>query len=236
MSPVLRFSPSAWAKLLYFRDRGPTEIGGFALTAADDLLYVEQFVTVKQRVTAASIVFDDAAVADLFDSQVEAGRRPEQFARLWLHTHPGTSADPSSVDEETFGRAFGGCQWALMFILGQTGKTTARLRFNVGPGAHMAVPVEVDYSRPFAATDLDAWEAEYRANVYPEYRVMGFGGGDPGYGLTDDAMGLEGRMFPQDLLEDLRDMEPAERQLILDELATDPDAWGQGQQEAIYEF
>ncbi|MCY2928742.1 MAG: hypothetical protein NTV86_04460 [Planctomycetota bacterium] len=235
MSPVLRFAPSAWAKLLYFRDRGPTEIGGFALTAADDLLYVEEFVTVKQRVTAASIAFDDGAVADLFDSQVEAGRRPEQFARVWLHTHPGTSATPSSVDEETFGRAFGGCQWALMFILGQTGKTTARLRFNVGPGAHVAVPVEVDYSRPFAASDLAAWEAEYQANIHFETWPGALIELGHRWGLTDEDR--TGALLPPDLLADLRDMEPAERQLILDELAADPDTWGQdGQQEAIYEF
>ena len=235
-SPVLRFAPTAWAKLLYFRDRGPTEIGGFALTAVDDLLYVEQFITVKQGVTAASISFADEAVADFFDSQVEAGRKPEQFARIWLHTHPGVSAEPSGVDEETFGRAFGGCQWVLMFILGQTGKTTARLRFNVGPGGHALIPVEVDYSRPFVASDEDAWEAEYQANIHPEFQVMGFGGRDPGYGLADDAPGLTSSMFTPDLLADLREMEPAERMMILDELAADPDAWGQGQQEVIYEF
>ena len=183
-SPVLRFSPSAWAKLLYFRDRGPTEIGGFALTAADDLLYVEQFITVSQGVTAASISFADEAVADFFDSQVDAGRKPEQFARIWLHSHPGDSASPSIVDEDTFARAFGGCQWALMFIVGQTGKTTARLRFNVGPGGHAVIPVEVDYSRPFVASDEDAWEAEYRANIHPEFQTIGFTGRDPGYGLT----------------------------------------------------
>ena len=99
--PVLRFLPTAWAKLLYFRDRGDTEIGGFGITKADDLLYVEDFVTVKQEVTGASISFDDEAVADFFDSQVDAGRKPEQFARVWLHTHPGNSAQPSSVDEES---------------------------------------------------------------------------------------------------------------------------------------
>jgi hypothetical protein len=30
------------------------------------------------------------------------------------------------------------------------------------------VPVEVDYSRPFSGSDLDAWEQEYLANVCPE--------------------------------------------------------------------
>lgn len=87
--PVLRFSPTAWAKLHFFCHRGDTEIGGFGVTRADDLLVVEEFLTVKQETSAGSVVFDDAAVADFFDAQVDAGRRPEQFARVWLHSHPG---------------------------------------------------------------------------------------------------------------------------------------------------
>ena len=39
--PCLRLNPTAWAKLLYLRDLGDTEVGGFAISAVDDLLYVE---------------------------------------------------------------------------------------------------------------------------------------------------------------------------------------------------
>ena len=39
--PTLRFTPYAWAKLLFLRDHGPTEVGGFAITHADDLCFVE---------------------------------------------------------------------------------------------------------------------------------------------------------------------------------------------------
>ena len=124
--PVLRFSPTAWSKLLFFRDHGQTEIGGFGITSSEDLLLVEDFVTVKQEDTAVSVSFDDEAVADFFDAQVDAGRKPEQFARVWCHTHPGECAQPSSVDEETFGRVFGHCQWAVMFVLARDGKTYAR--------------------------------------------------------------------------------------------------------------
>jgi len=67
--------------LLYFRDRGHTEVGGFAITNAEDLLYVEAFATVEQEVSVASVAFDDAAVADWFEAQVDANRRPEQFAK-----------------------------------------------------------------------------------------------------------------------------------------------------------
>jgi len=115
--PTLRFNPYAWAKLLYLRDHGPTEIGGFGLSAEDDLLLVTDICLVRQFCTAISVRFDDTAVADFFDLQVEDGLKPQRFARLWLHTHPGASAEPSSTDEETFARCFGGADWALMVRL-----------------------------------------------------------------------------------------------------------------------
>ncbi|MHC4582511.1 MAG: hypothetical protein ACYS14_13730 [Planctomycetota bacterium] len=88
---ALRFSPTAWAKLVYFRDKSDNEVGGFGITDPEDQLFVREFVTVKQEVTAVSVKFDDSAVADLFDDQVDLGRKPEQFARIWLHSHPGDS-------------------------------------------------------------------------------------------------------------------------------------------------
>ena len=112
--PVLRFSPTAWAKLLFFRDRGETEISGFGITDHDDLLYVTEFLTIKQDTTIASISLDDEAVADFFESQVEAGRQPQQFFRIWCHSHPGDSPEPSGTDHETFHRVFGRCDWAVM--------------------------------------------------------------------------------------------------------------------------
>src|ERR1035437_2320777 len=95
--PVLRFTPYAWAKLLFFRDAGDTEIGGFGITriTGEDLLLVQDFVTVKQGDTAVTVAFDDDAVADFYEDQVDLGRRPEQFSRVWIHSHPGASASPS---------------------------------------------------------------------------------------------------------------------------------------------
>jgi hypothetical protein len=163
--PALRFNPNAWAKLLCFRDLGDTEVGGFGISATDDLLYVEDVQLVRQVCTAASVAFDDQAVADFFDQQVDMGRRPETFGRVWLHTHPGNFAEPSMTDDETFCRVFGRTDWAVMFILARQGHSYARLRFNVGPGGEMTIPVTVDYSRPFAASDHAAWREEYAACV-----------------------------------------------------------------------
>ena len=164
-SPTLRFSPTAWAKLLYLRDLGDTEVGGFGISAADDLLYVEDVQLVRQVCTGASVAFDDQAVAEFFDRQVDLGRRPAQFGRLWVHTHPGNFAEPSMTDEETFARVFGRTDWAVMFILARQGQSYARLRFHVGPGGDVDLPVRVDYSRPFAASDHAAWKEQYAACV-----------------------------------------------------------------------
>jgi len=166
--PSLRLSPTAWAKLLFLRDVGDTEVGGFGISAADDLLYVEEIELVRQRCTVASVAFDDNAVADYFDRQIDAGRKPEQIARLWLHTHPGTDAHPSPTDEETFARVFGRTDWAVMFILAQGGQTYARMQFHVGPGGSLILPVEVDYRRPFLGSDHTAWLHAYKANVEVE--------------------------------------------------------------------
>jgi proteasome lid subunit RPN8/RPN11 len=164
-SPKLRFSPTAWAKLLFLRDYGDTEVGGFGIAPATDLLYVEDVRLVRQVSTGISVAFQDDAVADFFDEQVDAGLQPQQFARLWLHSHPGDCPQPSSRDEETFLRVFGKSDWAVMFILAQGGQNYARLQFHVGPGGGMMLPVVVDYSRPFSASDHAAWEEEYLANV-----------------------------------------------------------------------
>jgi len=229
---VLRFSPYSWAKLLFFRDRGQTEIGGFGITPTDDLLYIEDFVTVKQSATVAGVTFEDGAVGEFLDDQVDAGRQPAQVLRVWCHTHPGNSPEPSCVDEETFSRVFGGCDHAVMFILATGGKSYARLRFNVGPGGDVRIPVEVDYSQPFAPSDFDAWEAEYKANVkamrerfwpdmdrgwHDQYRINP----DDGSG-ADDILGAE-LCIDDHLLAELAGMDPDEREHVLAEFGLSAD-------------
>jgi hypothetical protein len=169
--PTLRFSPPAWSKLLYLRDRGPTEIGAYGIAIPGDPLFVTDIRLVQQVCSAVSVSFDDTAVADFFDEQVDLGRRPEEFSRIWLHTHPGDSAEPSFTDEETFWRCFGRTDWAVMFILARQGKTYARLRFNTGPGGSLVVQATVDFTVPFQGSAQDVWDTEYQTNVFPEITV-----------------------------------------------------------------
>jgi proteasome lid subunit RPN8/RPN11 len=218
---VLRFSPTAWAKLLYFRDKSDNEVGGFGITEPDDLLYVKEFVAVKQEVTAVSVKFDDEAVANFFEDQVDLGRKPEEFARIWLHSHPGDSPEPSFTDDVTFARVFGTCQWAMMFIVAQDNKTYAKLSFNVGPGGRVLIPAEIDYRQSFGPSNQEAWDTEYTANIKATEWLSAFGSKDNSPVKHD----LTSYALPYDFIEDFETMEPAERQFILDELAERPGLW-----------
>ena len=160
--------------MLFLRDRGPTEVGGFGISAADDLLLIQDVRLVRQFTTAVTVRFDDAAVADFFDEQVDRGLPPQRFGRVWLHTHPGNSAWPSGTDEETFTRCFGRTDWAVMAILATEGQTYARLQFNVGPKAGVQIPVQVDFSRPFPPADHELWIEEYDRCVQPELVLREF--------------------------------------------------------------
>jgi len=198
---VLRLTPTAWAKLLFLRDLGETEVGGFGIAAADDLLRIENVELVRQSCTPASVAFDDESVADFFDRQVDAGHRPEQFGRVWVHTHPGNGPEPSTTDEDTFARVFGRTEWAVMFILARGGASYARLAFHVGPGGSLLIPVEVDFGWEFPATNHAAWQEEYHAYVneaVPVGNVLGpsfiddWPGGWGGF-LDDELLGIRPR-------------------------------------------
>lgn len=143
-------------------------MGGFGISSRDDLLLIEDVILIKQLCTEITVKFDDEAVADYFDTYVDLGLPPERFGRIWIHTHPGHSAQPSHTDEETFARCFGDSDWALMFIVAKGGQTYARLRFNAGPGGEVELPVEVDFRQSFSGSDKTAWGKEYDQSVHEE--------------------------------------------------------------------
>jgi len=86
---------------LFLRDYGPTEVGGFGIASGADLLRVTDLQLVTQVCSWAHVAFANEAVADYFEQQVDQGRQPAQFARIWVHTHPGNCPLPSLTDEES---------------------------------------------------------------------------------------------------------------------------------------
>lgn len=233
-SPSLRFSPTAWAKLVFMRDMTDNEVGGFGITKPNDLLFVTDFILVRQKVTVVSVSFDDSSVADFFENQVEQKRKPEQFARIWLHTHPGDSPNPSMTDEETFDRVFGTCDWSVMFILAQDGSSYARLHFKAGPGGDLKIPVYVDYGCQFDGSDFKSWTEQYKADVTKEVFVPTVKEKPV---KADIFSGTEftqtSGITPEDLLTEIDLMDPMERQALMDELVIRSNFWDEYESEVF---
>jgi proteasome lid subunit RPN8/RPN11 len=223
------------------RDMTDNEVGGFGITKANDLLFVTDFALVKQKVSCVSVSFDDESVGNFFEDQVQAGKKPQEFARIWLHSHPGDSPEPSMTDEATFDRVFGSCDWSIMAIVAQDGSSYARLRFNAGPGGEIKVPVYVDYNCEFNGTDFDLWIQQYKANVIvdeifkqaiksekpiPEKQPFA----DLPPVKSSDSFSL---LSSDDLIAEVDRMDPMERQLFMDELAIRNDFWNE-ENEVLY--
>ena len=163
---TLRFTPYAWAKLLHMRDAGDTEISGFGIAEdIEDPLLITDFLTLRQECDAAYTELGEEAIADFFDAMVDRGLAPRQFARVWVHTHPASSATPSTTDEQTFEQVFADPDWAVMFILARGGQITCRLRMSGVVTITDKLPVDLAWDVPFPASNAEAWQKEYEANI-----------------------------------------------------------------------
>lgn len=173
---TLRFTAYAYAKLLWMRDRGDTEVAGYATTATDDPLLVTDFRLIKQQCTSASFDLDQDDLVEDVERTLDMGLAPWQTHNILCHSHPGNSPQPSGTDETNFVKAFSHPNWAIMFIIANGGATYCRMKINVGPGVVKEIKVAVDWRIPFCGTKEQEWEKEYKAKVHkyiPKMRMTG---------------------------------------------------------------
>jgi len=168
----LRFTPYAWAKLLYMRDRGDTEVAGYGVTGTEDPLLVTDFVLVKQKCTTVTFDLDPEDGVEHAERMMDKGIPPWACMNILIHTHPGDSPSPSGVDEKNFKSAFSHPNWAIMFIIAEGGSCYCRMKVNVGPGSINELKVAVDWSTPFCGSDPNGWEDEYKAKVSKAVSMM----------------------------------------------------------------
>ena len=159
----LRFTPSAWQKLLYMLHRGPTEVAGWGVVTQEDPLLVYGFHLLEQESSAASFEFTELGIERYRLSCLEAGLDPVESERILIHTHPRCGPSPSQTDEENFRENMGEPlpHWAVMFIIDRDHGVYARLQFNVGPGGSIKLGVSVDWSSPLDNIDTKEWDKEY---------------------------------------------------------------------------
>lgn len=189
---TLRFTPYAWAKLVYLRDKGNTEVGGWGQVHPHRPLTIIDIRMPKQECTSAWCEFDDVSSAQLIQKMIfDEGCAVEECQRIWIHTHPGNSPQPSGQDEDTWKGPMSEFPWGIMFILARGGNTYARIRYSTPFGnVEQEIPVAIDWSSDFLGTDQAAWDAEYEECVTTKtYAVMGYKGKSRSLAWDDDTYG-----------------------------------------------
>jgi len=162
----LVFTPRTWAKVVYLRDRGKSEVSGFGISHPDDPFRIIDFRLVPQVNTAAFTEFLDKALANYVeDMAIDEKIGPARCMRIWIHTHPNMTPTPSGHDEETFKRVNSASSWGIMCIIAND-KEYARLRVNnvEGMSGERELRVCYDIRTPFEGVtveDYEAWEKEY---------------------------------------------------------------------------
>ena len=183
----LRFTPYAWAKLVWMMNRGSTEVAGYGVTATKDPLLITDFVLIKQKCTSVSFDLDQNDIAEYVERMTDNGLPAWAYMNILCHSHPGNDPSPSGVDEDNFEEAFSHPHWAIMFIIAKNGETYCRIKTNVGPGVTKELNVTIDYGETFPGTDIKSWNEEYKSNV-TEVKFLMTGAEDVCFSDQDDPM------------------------------------------------
>jgi proteasome lid subunit RPN8/RPN11 len=146
MSLELLFSTYAWAKLHTMLHYDGNEIGGFAITHKEHPFFVLDILIPEQKVSIASVDFDDDDRAVCAAKMYKDGLAAEQFDRIWIHTHPGNSPRPSGLDNETFDKVFDRQTHCCMFIIAMDSSCSCKVKVNTD---HVSmtdeIPVRVNW-------------------------------------------------------------------------------------------
>jgi proteasome lid subunit RPN8/RPN11 len=124
----IKFTPYAYAKLIWMRDRGTTEVAGYATTGTNDPLLITDLRLIKQECTMVTFDLDPDDIVEDAERTLDMGLMPWQTHNILWHTHPGNSPNPSQPDEDNFVSAFSHPDWAIMFIVAEDGSTYCRLK------------------------------------------------------------------------------------------------------------
>jgi proteasome lid subunit RPN8/RPN11 len=175
--PVLKFWPSAFAKLMHWRSNADNiEISGFGISEREDLLSIQDFKLVDQVCSAASTKMDDDGLGEYFDDMVDQGYSARECLRIWIHTHPGFSTTPSGKDEETFATRLKDAEWGVMCIVSDEKHVYTRLFTRKPVEFEIDIPTMIDWTKPIEPIDYEELNAEYKEKVTKETYSTYYGG------------------------------------------------------------
>ena len=175
-------TPYAYWRLQWLCHRTPCEVSTMGLISpAREGFLIEDFILVKQTVSAATVDLDMAWWAEKQIELFEKNGIEPWRTSCWCHTHPQGVDEPSQTDEETMIQSFGEWDFVLMLILTKAGVFYARMDFEheFGNGevsrksrfsAQCAVKVQWSAAGkiPVLEDTIQGWEKEFQELVHEQ--------------------------------------------------------------------
>lgn len=168
-SPELLFSEYAWHKLKYLYDKSvdkKTEISFCGISTAEKPLYVKDVVMPKQKGHSTETEWDSEDISEFVNQMLDKGYKPEEFFRIWIHTHPGFSCNPSGHDEKQIVELFGNVNFGVMAIMGKDHKMSAHLILNY-KSLRTITEIPVKYELPDYSEHHEKWDEEIEEAIIP---------------------------------------------------------------------
>ena len=174
--PSLVLTSYSYQKLRYWEVlSGKNEISCFGVAfSQDNLLRVNELYLPKQIVTPSHTDPTEEGIATMYDELGQAKFPPNQFARIWIHTHTFTAPNktgislPSPVDFNTCREVFTGCDWFIMLIKGGEEFTCYLYLLGALP-VRLVLKVIVDYTDPgFPNKIINDWTTTFNEQVEEE--------------------------------------------------------------------
>src|SRR5690606_21586392 len=161
------FTKYAWNKLLYLRDKGSTEIGGWGLCKdPNDPLLIHDIIVPKQTCSYAAVEFDDVDLDEVWlDLAIEQEMHSYQYSAIWIHTHPGISAHPSQTDEKTFSDIKHCDLFFAMLIVAKDSTYTCRIKMGTTSTLFDTTVVLVNEDAEDYSIYHDEWDKLYDDNI-----------------------------------------------------------------------
>jgi len=117
------------------------EVAAYGLCYRNTLHVYDLFIP-KQEGAMAEVDMDPNDLAQFQGDLIARGGHPRDALRVWLHTHPMESPQPSGTDMATWRETFSSYDYAVMGIMGNTGKVYFRIATGLGD---MRTEVELNY-------------------------------------------------------------------------------------------
>jgi len=167
-------SATARAKLEYLRVWSDNhEFTCFGITQGADVLSVLDLRLPTQEVSGGSADIDGDALGEYMERCAADGIEPINCARVWVHSHPfSDNPGPSTIDDHALDSELADSDWIAMIIVGKTGEGNAWLSLQRPFRLRVSIPVLVDWALPFDGFNLQAWRAEFDANVATRRSVV----------------------------------------------------------------